>query len=218
MYICLYLIDSEDIVIISACNYQIAISLSILIYATVAACSEFLNNHTLFHCTFCIYASWLCSMCIIRYFQIPGDISDKYYKTIFYMKLLMILELLTLIAFAMLAAIFLFYFAVGLYREFSPSVIELYSLIVAAVKPVMVENIPTAKYDPRIHASKKECIICMEEFTAGVEIAELPCDERHYFHASCVMDWMKEAKVFICPICRKEVAKELNKKQREKKS
>ena len=49
-----------------------------------------------------------------------------------------------------------------------------------------------------------ECVICMSEFKEEDQIAELKCDERHYFHSACLEDWLKRK--LECPLCKKPVA------------
>eukprot|EP00826_Nyctotherus_ovalis_P021791 TRINITY_DN170_c0_g2_i1.p1 TRINITY_DN170_c0_g2~~TRINITY_DN170_c0_g2_i1.p1 ORF type:complete len:185 (-),score=35.38 TRINITY_DN170_c0_g2_i1:154-708(-) len=167
---------------------------------------------------------WLRLTYVIRYFQIPYSMCDKYYKTLFYLRLMMLIELLEIIAFVFLLALVIFIISVGCCRAFCPNVIEAHSVLVAvsglmgdgasaAAIKFVTDNLPKAKFDPDVHTSEKECSICIEEYVKGEEIAELPCDKRHYFHASCVMNWIKEAKKVSCPICRKDMATELAKVQ-----
>jgi hypothetical protein len=47
-----------------------------------------------------------------------------------------------------------------------------------------------------------KCSICLEEFTRGESVCELPC--KHIFHDACVREWLKREPT--CPVCRKEVA------------
>ena len=54
--------------------------------------------------------------------------------------------------------------------------------------------------------SMQECVICMEEFKDSDEVAELKCDERHYFHSRCLEDWLKRK--LECPLCKKVVIAE----------
>lgn len=49
-----------------------------------------------------------------------------------------------------------------------------------------------------------ECVICMNDFKEDDQIAELKCDERHYFHSACLEDWLKRK--LECPLCKKPVA------------
>jgi hypothetical protein len=46
----------------------------------------------------------------------------------------------------------------------------------------------------------------MEEFKDSDEVAELKCDERHYFHSRCLEDWLKRK--LECPLCKKVVIAE----------
>lgn len=48
-----------------------------------------------------------------------------------------------------------------------------------------------------------ECVICMCEFQAEDDIAELKCDQRHYFHTECLKDWLKRK--LECPLCKKPI-------------
>jgi len=49
-----------------------------------------------------------------------------------------------------------------------------------------------------------ECVICMQAFKEDDQIAELKCDERHYFHSACLEDWLKQK--LECPLCKKPVS------------
>lgn len=49
-----------------------------------------------------------------------------------------------------------------------------------------------------------QCAICLGDYTEKDEVAELKCDERHYFHAACLEDWLKRKPE--CPLCKKPVA------------
>ena len=51
--------------------------------------------------------------------------------------------------------------------------------------------------------SMQECVICMDDFKESDEIAELKCDERHYFHSKCLEGWLKRK--LECPLCKRVV-------------
>ncbi|TNV71940.1 hypothetical protein FGO68_gene15098 [Halteria grandinella] len=59
----------------------------------------------------------------------------------------------------------------------------------------------------KIQAAKNdgmaECVICMEEYKETDEIAELKCDQRHYFHSKCLEQWLKRK--LECPLCKRQV-------------
>lgn len=44
------------------------------------------------------------------------------------------------------------------------------------------------------------CSICLSSYVEGEELVVLPCDDRHYFHSTCLRDWMKNKT--DCPLCR----------------
>jgi hypothetical protein len=43
----------------------------------------------------------------------------------------------------------------------------------------------------------------MDDFKESDEIAELKCDERHYFHSKCLEGWLKRK--LECPLCKRVV-------------
>jgi E3 ubiquitin-protein ligase DOA10 len=49
----------------------------------------------------------------------------------------------------------------------------------------------------------KSCAICLMDYEESDEIAELKCDQRHYFHSACLQDWLK--KKLECPLCKRPV-------------
>ena len=49
--------------------------------------------------------------------------------------------------------------------------------------------------------SMTECIICMENYKDTDEIAVLDCDQKHYFHAKCLEDWLHRK--LECPLCKR---------------
>ncbi|KAH7687453.1 Zinc finger RING/FYVE/PHD-type protein [Dioscorea alata] len=49
------------------------------------------------------------------------------------------------------------------------------------------------------------CMICLEEFVAGVEVKRLPCS--HFFHGDCIDSWF--VRKDTCPLCRFTLHEEL---------
>ncbi|PPD70782.1 hypothetical protein GOBAR_DD32347 [Gossypium barbadense] len=47
-------------------------------------------------------------------------------------------------------------------------------------------------------SSSKECMICLDEFSDGNEIALMPC--QHVYHDACIVKWLKAS--HLCPLCR----------------
>ena len=56
------------------------------------------------------------------------------------------------------------------------------------------------------HRTMDQCAICLGDYTEKDEVAELNCDQRHYFHAACLEDWLKRKPE--CPLCKKPVVNE----------
>ncbi len=56
------------------------------------------------------------------------------------------------------------------------------------------------------HRTMDQCAICLGDYTEKDKVAELNCDQRHYFHAACLEDWLKRKPE--CPLCKKPVVNE----------
>ena len=63
--------------------------------------------------------------------------------------------------------------------------------------------------------SDDNCIICMDEYEPSSEIMKLGCNEHHYFHTSCILQWAKNYS--SCPICKTQFIIELHDKQSSEK-
>lgn len=50
-----------------------------------------------------------------------------------------------------------------------------------------------------------ECTICLDEFTPGVRVRELPCG--HVFHSTCIARWLIERSA-VCPLCKLDLYEE----------
>ena len=53
------------------------------------------------------------------------------------------------------------------------------------------------------HRTMDSCAICLGDYAEDDEVAELACDERHYFHANCLEDWL--TRKLECPLCKSPV-------------
>ena len=51
------------------------------------------------------------------------------------------------------------------------------------------------------------CCIWMEQFNSSVEVIKLPWDRRHFFHKSCILEWIERSPT--CPICKTEISEEM---------
>lgn len=47
-------------------------------------------------------------------------------------------------------------------------------------------------------SSRKECVVCLEEFLDGDEVAYMPCG--HFYHYGCIVKWLETS--HFCPLCR----------------
>ena len=73
-------------------------------------------------------------------------------------------------------------------------------LYLEAVKKLNVKSFQSLN---QVQRDIEECIICMTEFKARDQVAQLDCDERHYFHRKCAEDWLKQK--LQCPLCKKPI-------------
>ena len=53
------------------------------------------------------------------------------------------------------------------------------------------------------HRTMESCAICLVEYNEKDDVAELKCDNRHYFHSGCLEDWLKRKAE--CPLCKTPV-------------
>lgn len=228
MGICLFYIESEDTSISRVCYGQMIISLFVISYHTLVSCSRFVETNLICHLVCFIFGVYLRLLYVIRYFQIPGEICDKYYKTFFYLRIQAYIDLISVIFSILLVIALIFVLSIQCCAAYCPNIIGLHSFLVdissalnggasTTVIKFVVSNMPRTKFNPELHTDYKECVICMEEFVRDMEIIELPCDKRHYFHSECIMDWIEKARKVSCPICRKDMSEELKRLHEERK-
>lgn len=48
---------------------------------------------------------------------------------------------------------------------------------------------------------ESKCVICLEKFDPGVEVAKMPCS--HIFDEHCIAGWLERSP--LCPLCRFEI-------------
>ncbi|ESQ30527.1 hypothetical protein EUTSA_v10012115mg [Eutrema salsugineum] len=70
--------------------------------------------------------------------------------------------------------------------------------IITKVYSIHYLRIQEYRPNPTLEEEDNECVICMEDFKSGEELAEFPCD--HHFHKACILKWMKTS--HKCPLCR----------------
>merc|ERR1712029_1152185 len=64
-----------------------------------------------------------------------------------------------------------------------------------------IESLPVSKIgnpQKELPEGKRECSICLEEFSRGDERTSLPC--LHGFHSACVNRWLSSRGT--CPVCK----------------
>ena len=57
-----------------------------------------------------------------------------------------------------------------------------------------------AKLNPSVTANDFFCSICLVHFNDHDSVTPLHCDERHFFHTSCIIEWL--SKKNLCPLCK----------------
>ena len=169
---------------------------------------------------------------IFRYFALSTEVSDKYPGTIFYLRILVISNIL-ITAFAALIFLGLLLLCLlkcwetiyrrrggqaGIFMNFAERMVgSLGAQQDVNVINYIIANMHKTQFKPLVHLHTKECPICLLEFTEGVSIIELPCDQRHYFHSECIQTWIQGQHRVSCPLCKKDIGEELNKKNEERK-
>eukprot|EP00347_Sterkiella_histriomuscorum_P017407 403349495 len=68
-----------------------------------------------------------------------------------------------------------------------------------------VNNLNRKKFEnvDEQNRNMEQCAICLGDYVDTDEIAELKCDQRHYFHSECLKEWLKRK--LECPLCKKEI-------------
>eukprot|EP00826_Nyctotherus_ovalis_P037596 TRINITY_DN343_c0_g1_i14.p1 TRINITY_DN343_c0_g1~~TRINITY_DN343_c0_g1_i14.p1 ORF type:complete len:182 (-),score=12.20 TRINITY_DN343_c0_g1_i14:141-686(-) len=166
---------------------------------------------------------WFRITFMIRYFQLPGDICDKYYKTVFYLRLALIKDCFELIC-IVLVMIAGMLKTIAEYLKTSPpashpvfqpipgSVAVPGSVVETTSARLAIDNIPGIKFDSDMHT---DITMCKKEFAKGDGITKLPCDNRHYAHVNCAVFWIKLSNKAPCSVCQKDAAQELANTQRQ---
>ena len=67
----------------------------------------------------------------------------------------------------------------------------------------VVENFRRIPFAKDIFKHSSDCSICLMPFEEKDDIIVLPCNEKHYFHSTCITDWLLQEN--CCPMCRKPV-------------
>lgn len=67
------------------------------------------------------------------------------------------------------------------------------------LKTMKIETILNDKTLEEIKDKMGKCVICWEEFNLNEEIRTLSCNIKHFFHRTCVDQWLE--KYSKCPIC-----------------
>ncbi|XP_042499767.1 RING finger protein 150-like [Macadamia integrifolia] len=67
----------------------------------------------------------------------------------------------------------------------------------SSIQALEIKKFDDIEEDPS-SSSTETCMICMDEYVRGVDVARLPCS--HLFHGECIVKWL-ECKN-SCPLCR----------------
>ena len=57
--------------------------------------------------------------------------------------------------------------------------------------PMILASLSRTQYDPNLFQHETQCIICLVDYKEDDIITKLHCDDRHYFHTSCLEGWVK---------------------------
>jgi hypothetical protein len=65
------------------------------------------------------------------------------------------------------------------------------------VDPEIIDNWPIIKATAD---NISNCVICTDEINEGNDIMILNCHGKHYYHSTCIKEWLKHR--VSCPVCR----------------
>ena len=71
----------------------------------------------------------------------------------------------------------------------------------------MLLKATTFRLKPNEFSSDEECSIWFAEFQSDQNIIRLPCDEKHYFHQECIIEWVGRKSNW--PLCKAQITKEM---------
>jgi len=71
--------------------------------------------------------------------------------------------------------------------------------IVLATK--YVKSLKTKTFSEVAGSEGAECTICLQGVMPQDIVSVLPCDEKHFLHQTCAIDWLAHSP--SCPFCRK---------------
>lgn len=66
-----------------------------------------------------------------------------------------------------------------------------------------IKNLEVKKYDETFDENRKQCSICLEDYTKDEDVKFLPC--KHNYHAKCIDPWLAINRT--CPYCRADINK-----------
>ena len=67
----------------------------------------------------------------------------------------------------------------------------------------MISRLMRTKYDSNVFQTQESCMICLIDFDEDSLVTPLPCDIRHYFHTTCIEQWLMVNA--SCPLCKSPV-------------
>jgi len=66
----------------------------------------------------------------------------------------------------------------------------------------VLSGLSRVPWEAQAESDPEECSLCLEEFKAGEELLQLPC--QHFFHENCVAPWFRRS--LTCPLCKHELS------------
>lgn len=70
----------------------------------------------------------------------------------------------------------------------------------------MIGRLFRVQFNSNVFQAQESCMICLEDFDEDSQVTPLPCDIRHYFHTSCIEEWLHINA--CCPLCKTSVTLE----------
>lgn len=57
------------------------------------------------------------------------------------------------------------------------------------IKDVLL-NVASLRLTPAQFSKEDSCSICLEDYAPDQQVIRLPCNDKHYFHSSCIAEWI----------------------------
>lgn len=72
----------------------------------------------------------------------------------------------------------------------------------------IIKNLQRTKFSKAFFSGEEECIICWNQYNEQDNVTKLQCNDKHFFHTSCIESWIKSGNN-SCPMCREPINRDI---------